>query len=212
MPEPTPVIRCKVLIADDHALVRGAVRPLVESIPGVQVVGEADNGLTAIALTRKLSPDVLILDISMPQAGGTTVLGEVRRFSPGTRIAVLTGIDSRLKLAELHAAGARVVLTKACDTDELLRGLRAVVAGESYVSADVRAAIEAGSPVATLTARERQVLALAAQGRNNGDIAAMLHISPKTVDNHRTNLMRKLDVHSAAELAALALREGLVDS
>lgn len=211
MPESTTANRCTVLIADDHALVRGAVRPLVESIPGVQVVGEADNGLTAIALTRKLAPDLLILDISMPQAGGTTVLGEVRRFSPKTRIAVLTGIDSKLKLAELHAAGARVVLTKACDTEELLRGLRAAVAGESYVSSDVRGAIEAGESVAGLTARERQILALAAQGRGNGEIASLLHISPKTVDNHRTSLMRKLGVHSAAELAALALREGLVD-
>jgi DNA-binding NarL/FixJ family response regulator len=211
MQEPTRTSRCTVLIADDHALVRDAVRPLVESIPGVQVVGEADNGLTAIALTRKLSPDVLVLDISMPQAGGTTVLGEVRRFSPKTRIAVLTGIDSKLKLAELHAAGARVILTKACDTEELLRGLRAVVADEAYVSADVRAAVEAGDSVAALTARERQILTLAAQGRSNSEIAGMLHISPKTVDNHRTSLMRKLGVHSAAELAALALREGLVD-
>ena len=208
----TDAPRCKVLIADDHALVRNGVRPLVESIPGAEVVGEADNGIATIALVKKLKPDVLILDVNMPHAGGTAVLGEVRRFSPQTRIAVLTGIDSARKLAELQAGGAQVILLKSCEPQELLEGLRAAVAGKTYVAARARSPLAAGNSIATLTMRERQILSLAAQGKSNAEIAAMLSISQKTVDNHRTNLMRKLDVHSAAQLAATAIREGLTDN
>jgi DNA-binding NarL/FixJ family response regulator len=203
--------RCKVLIADDHAIVRSAVRPLLESIPGVEVVGEADNGITAIALAKKLQPDVLILDITMPHAGGITVLGEVLRFSPDTSIAVLTGIGSARTLAELQASGVKVILLKSCEPHELVRGFRAAIAGESYVAADARSPLAAGEALVTLTMRERQILSLAAQGRSNSEIAGLLNISQKTVDNHRTNLMQKLDVHSAAALAALAIREGLTD-
>lgn len=203
--------RIKVLIADDHAIVRNAVRTLIESIAGAEVVAEADNGIATIALARKLRPDVLVLDIAMPHAGGITVLGEVRRFSPATRIAVLTGIDRARTFAELQAGGVRVILTKSCAPEELLRGFRAAIAGEPYMAAEARAQMVAGEALATLTMRERQVLSLAVRGKANAEIAALLHISKKTVDNHRTSLMRKLDVHSAAELATTALREGLAD-
>lgn len=203
--------RCKVLIADDHALVRNGVRPLLESIPGVEVVGEANNGITAIALTKKLKPDVLVLDINMPLAGGTAVLGEVHRFSPQTRIAVLTGVDSARKLAEVHAGGVDVILLKSCEPQELVQGFRAAIAGQSFVAAGARSPLASGDSFAALTMRERQVMSLAASGNTNAEIAALLNISQKTVDNHRTNLMRKLGVHSAAELAALAIREGFAD-
>lgn len=202
---------CRVLIADDHAIVRNAVRPLLESIAGVEIVGEADNGLTAIALAKKLKPDVLVLDITMPHAGGITVLGEVRRFSPGTCIVVLTGIASARTFGELQASGVRVILTKSCEPEELVRGFRAAIAGESYLASEARAGIAGGAAIATLTIRERQVLSLAAAGRTNAEIAALLNISQKTVDNHRTSLMRKLDVHSVAGLTATAIREGLTD-
>ncbi len=203
--------RCKVLIADDHALVRNGVRPLLESIPGVEVVGEANNGITAIALTKKHKPDVLVLDISMPLAGGTAVLGEVRRFSPHTRIAVLTGIDSARRLAQMQAGGAEVILLKSCEPQELLQGFRAAIAGLPFVATGARSPLASRDAFADLTRREQQILSLAARGNTNAEIAALLSISGKTVDNHRTNLMRKLDVHSAAELAALAIREGFAD-
>lgn len=202
---------CRVLIADDHAIVRNAVRPLLDSIGGVEIVGEADNGLTAIALAKKLKPDLLILDITMPHAGGITVLGEVRRFSPGTRIVVLTGVANARTFGELQASGVGVILTKSCEPAELVRGFRAAIAGEAYLAAEARAGIESGAAIGTLTMRERQVLSLAAGGRTNAEIAALLTISQKTVDNHRTSLMRKLDVHSVAELTATAIREGLTD-
>jgi DNA-binding NarL/FixJ family response regulator len=203
--------RCTVLIADDHALVRGGVRPLLESVPGIEVIGEADNGIAAIALTKKLRPDVLVLDINMPFAGGTAVLGEVRRFSPMTRIVVLTGIESARQLGAMHAAGAAVILLKSCSPQELVQGFRAAAAGEAFVAAGARESLVSATSLATLTMRERQVLSLAAKGKSNAEIAATLNISPKTADNHRTNLMRKLAVHSTTELAGLAVREGLAD-
>ena len=204
--------RCGVLIADDHELVRQAIRSLLQTIEGVQIVGEADDGIAAIALVKKLKPDLLLLDVAMPHAGGLAVIGEVKRWSPATRVAVLTGIAAITTLAQLRASGAVGILAKTCSAQELDLGLRRIVAGEEYIAEHLRAAIAAGGSIGELTMRERQVLALAAQGHSNGDIAALLNISVKTADNHRTNLMRKLAVHSAAELVALALREGLLST
>jgi DNA-binding NarL/FixJ family response regulator len=205
-------VRCRVLIADDHAIVRDAVRLMLEAIGGVELVGEAEDGIAAIALTKRLKPDLLILDVAMPHAGGLAVIGEVRRWSPATRVAVLTGIGRAVTLAQLRASGAVGLLLKSCAPRELDRGLRRIIAGEEYIAEGVRALLGESGPGAELTMRERQVLTLAAQGKSNAEIAALLSISPKTVDNHRTNLMRKLDVHSAAGLTAVALREGLLDA
>jgi DNA-binding NarL/FixJ family response regulator len=202
-------IRCRVLIADDHELIRRAVRPLLRAIEGVAIVAEADDGFATIALTKKLKPDLLLLDVAMPKAGGLAVIGEVKRWSPTTRVAVLTGITGSNVLAQLRDSGAVGLLSKACTAQELDRGLRLIIAGEEYVSEDLRAVVAAGGAIDALTMRERQVLALAAQGSSNAEIAALLNISTKTAENHRTNLMRKLSIHSAAELVALALRENL---
>lgn len=205
--EKTP-FRCRVLIADDHGIVRAAIRHLLEAVPGAEIVGEAADGIAAIALTKRLEPDLLLLDVAMPQAGGVAVIGEVHRWSPTTRVAILTGITAAGTLQHLLDSGAVAILLKSAPPEELERGLRKVVAGEPYVDDALRASL-AGASGAALTMRERQVLALVAQGRSNGEIAALLNISAKTADNHRTNLMRKLDLHSAAELTAFALREGL---
>jgi DNA-binding NarL/FixJ family response regulator len=198
---------CRVLIADDHAIVRSAARALLESIPGVEIVGEVADGLATIAQVKRLQPDLLLLDVAMPEASGLTVIGEVRRWSPKTRIAVLTGIATPATLRQLRA-GADGLLLKSCSPQELDYGLRRVIAGESYVAEELRPLLAAGAEV-ELTMRERQILALIAQGRSNAEIAALLNVSVKTADNHRTNLMRKLDLHSAAELVAYAFRQGL---
>lgn len=205
-----PSLRCRLLIADDHELVRQAVRVLLQAIEGVEIVGEAEDGIAAIALTKKLKPDLLLLDVAMPHAGGLAVIGEVRRWSPATRVAVLTGISATTMLAQLRDSGAVGVLSKNCSAQELDLGLRRIVAGGEYIAEDLREAVAGGGLLGGLTMRERQILALAAQGRSNAEIAELLNISAKTADNHRTNLMRKLDVHSAAELVALAMREGLL--
>jgi DNA-binding NarL/FixJ family response regulator len=203
---------CRVLIADDHAIVRDAVRLILEAIGGIALVGEAEDGIATIALAKRVKPDLLILDVAMPHAGGLAVLGEVRRWSPATRVAVLTGIGRRATLAQLRASGAVGLLLKSCAPQELEHAFRRIVAGEEYIAEAVQALLDEGGADAELTMRERQVLTLAAQGKSNAEIAALLNISPKTVDNHRTNLMRKLDVHSAAGLTAVALREGLLDT
>ena len=203
---------CRVVIADDHAIVRNAVRPLLQALPGVEIVGEADNGLAAIALIKSLRPDLLVLDVSMPHAGGIAVLVEVRRWSPATRILVFTGNTNSATLGQLIANGAIGILLKSNTPEELALGFKKVVLGESYIAAEARTALETGSALAQLTQRESQILSLAVQGKSNVEIAALLHISHKTADNHRTNLMRKLQVHSIAELTALAAREGLLQS
>jgi DNA-binding NarL/FixJ family response regulator len=204
--------RCRILIADDHAIVRDAVRLMLESVGGVEIVGEAEDGIATIALAKRLKPDLLVLDVAMPHAGGLAVIGEVGRWSPATRVAVLTGITRGVTLAQLRASGAVGLLLKSCTPQELDHGLRRIIAGEEYVADSVRALLGKGGAGAELTMRERQILTLAAQGKSNAEIAALLNISPKTADNHRTNLMRKLDVHSAAGLTAFALREGLLDT
>ena len=202
-------VRCRVLIADDHQLIRQAIRTLLRAIEGVAIVAEADDGFATIALAKKLKPDLLLLDVAMPKAGGLAVIGEVKRWSPATRVAVLTGITGTNTLVQLRDSGAVGLLSKVCTAQELDHGLRRIIAGEEYVSEDLRAVVEAGGAIGALTMRERQVLALAAQGSSNAEIAALLNISTKTAENHRTNLMRKLGVHSAAELVALVLREDL---
>lgn len=204
--------RCRVLIADDHAIVRNAVRLILESLSGVEVVGEAEDGMATVALAKQLKPDLLVLDIAMPHVGGLAAIGEVRRWSPVTRVAVLTGITRVLTLRQLRASGAVGILLKSCTPLELAEGFGRIIAGEDYIANEIRELLAEDGGANALTMRERQILNLVAQGRTNAEIAALLNISPKTADNHRTNLMRKLDVHSAAELTSIAVREGLLDT
>jgi DNA-binding NarL/FixJ family response regulator len=204
--------RCRVLIADDHAIVRNAVRTIFATIDGVEIVGEAEDGMQAVALAKRIKPDVLLLDVAMPQMGGLAAIGEIKRWSPETRVVIFTGIDRAMTLNELRASGAVGVLLKSCTPQEIADGLSAVIAGQEYIAKGVRELLESGGPMGELTTRERQILSLVAQGKTNAEIAELLHISPKTADNHRTNLMRKLDVHSTAELLAVALREGMLDT
>ena len=203
--------RIRIVIADDHAIVRGAIRPLLEEQRGVQIVGEAEDGMTAIALTKALQPDILVLDVSLPHASGIVVMNEVQRWSPNTRVIVLTGIAKAAVLAQLAHSGAAGILLKSCSTQELVCGFRSVLSGDQYIAVEAREAMATESLLSQLTPRESQILSFALQGRTNAEIAAALHISQKTADNHRTNLMRKLNVHSITELTLLASRAGLLD-
>lgn len=204
----------QVVIADDHEIVRHALRTILLTIKGVRVVGEAEHGFDAIALTKTLRPDLLVLDSAMPLANGSEVYGEVRRWSPGTKVVLVTGFTAAGQLADWVAAGVDGLVLKTEPAEGMRAAFAAVLRGERFLASNVRRLVEhydAVSPIAAVTPRERQVLHLVADGLTNAEIARRLSISAKTVDNHRTRLMAKLGVSSSAQLVALALREGLLD-
>ena len=178
---------------------------------GLEVVAEAEDGLQAIAQARAHRPDLMTLDIAMPYARGIEVFVEVRRWCPDTRIVVFSGMTSRGLLAELDGAGADGIFSKAGSMDAFADALPRVMAGRRVIGEEVRAALEEAAELERLTTRERQIVSLVAGGMTNREIAERLGVSVKTVDNHRTNLMRKLGVNSVAGLISHALREGLLD-
>lgn len=200
-----------VVIADDHALVRNALKDIVCKIEQVIVVGEAENGVEAITLAKTCKPDMLILDSGMPLARGMEVFGEVKRWSPDTRTAVVTGFTGVGHLADWIAGGIDGLFLKTCSPDEMQEGFALILNGGSYYSRAVMSALEGIPDKPSLTLRERQILHLIATGQSNKEIANQLSISAKTVDNHRTRMMAKISVCSTAQLLAYALKEGLLD-
>ena len=201
-----------VVLADDHALVRNGLKDVISTIHDTEIVGEAENGLEAISLSKSLRPSLLTLDAGMPYARGMEVFGEVRRWSPETKIAIVTGFTATGALAEWVTAGADGIFLKTCTPDEMQHGFSILLDGGAYVSKAVLSSLEQRAERVELTARERQILHLIAEGLSNLEIAERLSISPKTVDNHRTRMMAKLGVHSVGQLLAFALKEGLLDS
>ena len=198
------------IIADDHALVRRGVREVLENIEGVEVVGEAADGLEAITLLKTLQPSLLTLDTGMPLARGMEVFGEARRWAKSTKVAVLTGFTATGLLADWVSAGIDGLFLKTCPPEELENGLRQILNGETYYSKAVTQKLSANAKD-QLTQREREILHQLAAGYSNKEIGERLHISAKTVDNHRTRMMAKLDVHSFSQLLTYALKEGLLD-
>lgn len=211
MSESLPV--ASVLIADDHAVVRNGLKDVLSGIEGfaIKVVGEAENGVEAIAISKETQPDLLLLDAGMPLSRGMEVFGEVRRWTPATKVAIVTGFTSAGSLSDWIAAGVDGVFLKSCTPEEMSLGFTRLLLGESYVCKDVEQILEHEKDTGELTLRERQILHLIAQGFSNAAIAERLSISAKTVDNHRTRMMAKLNVHSVAQMLAYALREGLLD-
>ncbi len=208
--------RFQCIIADDHAIVRAGLRTALETpglieADGVDIVEEASNVLDAIAALRRHRPDLMLLDVQMPHVGGTEVLLEARRWSPDTRIVVLTGISAIGKLAELVDVGVDGLFSKATENEELYAALPKILRGARHIESTFVEMLEETVPPQRLTDRERQTLNLVISGRTNREIADSLGISAKTVDRHRTSLMAKLNVRSVAQLVAFALKEGLID-
>jgi DNA-binding NarL/FixJ family response regulator len=204
------------IIADDHAIVRSGLKSALENqqlVDGhiVEIVAEAGNGMDAIAAVKQYRPNLLVLDVSMPIAGGVEVLVETRRWSPDTRIIVFTGISAMGKVAELIEAGVDGLFSKAEDNEGLYQHVPLILQGGRYISAFFTDIMDNAPQQSGLTGRERQILNLIVAGQSNKEISGHLGISAKTVDRHRTNLMQKLDVHSVAQLIAYSLREGLID-
>jgi len=206
----------RAVIADDHAIIRDALTTALtdqDALNGrsIEIVERVQNGIEAIVAIRKHRPDLLLLDVTMPHAGGTEVLLETRRWSPETRVVIFTAVDTRGKIAELVEIGADGVFCKADDTAEITAALPKILDGSRVVCRRFTRVLEEGGSVEPLTDRERQVLNLVVTGKTNREIGEALGISAKTVDRHRTSVMGKTGSHNAAELIAYALREGLID-
>jgi len=201
----------RVVIADDHAIVRQGTAGILKSIDAVNIVAEADNGLAAIAAVKQHAPNLLVLDAAMPMARGVEVFAEARRWSPDTAVVLLTGFTSLTLLSDWLDAGVDGLLLKSCNPEELKQGFSAVLDGGQYVAKSIQSQLETSARPLSLTAREREVLALIATGHVNQTISERLSISIKTVEKHRASLMGKLHVHSVAEMMVYALREGLLD-
>lgn len=207
---------CSAVIADDHAIIRDALAAALKNEDALQgqkieIVERVENGIEAIVAVRMHRPGLLMLDVTMPHAGGTEVLLEARRWSPETRVIVFTGIEARGKIAELVEIGADGVFCKGDDIGEVIRAIPRILEGGRVVCSRFTRLLQEAGDLEPLTDRERQVLSQVVTGRTNREIGEALGISVKTVDRHRTNVMGKTGSHNAAELIAYALREGLID-
>lgn len=208
----------RIVIADDHAVVREGLRALIEAQSGLEVVGEAGDGQEAWRRTCDLAPDVLVLDLSMPGVRGVETAERVAKDCPDVRILVLTMHEERGYVARLLRAGAAGYVLKRTASAELVRAIRAVAAGGTYVDPSLagallsdrsqRPAAEHAVPLVSLTPRELEVLKLVARGHSNKEIAAALEIGVKTVETHKANAMTKLGLTSRAAVVRFAIEEG----
>lgn len=222
LPGPANEAARRIVLADDHALIREGLKLLIATRPTEAVVGEAADGATLVTLLKQAAADLLVLDLGMPGVTGLPFVRELRQAYPALKILVLTANADPLTAQAAIAAGADGYVVKGSDLGELLEALDTLRTGRAHLSPSLRVdgfrcrpegaspglAFEAVTP-ASLTRRERELLVLIAGGATNPVVAARLGISPLTVRKHRENLMRKLDLHSAAELAAYAVRLGL---
>jgi DNA-binding NarL/FixJ family response regulator len=211
--------RIRVLVADDHTIVRQGLVGILKSSDDVEVVGEAADGAEAVAKATKLKPDVVVLDVSMPHLSGLEAARRIREALPATRVLVLTMHDDEEYVLKMVRAGASGYLLKDSAASELIAGIRALKSGKVYFGPHAsRALAEAyqsdrplpEDPYERLTDREREIFQLVVEGKTNAQIADMLCISPKTVDNHRTRMMEKLGLHGTAELVRFAAKHKLL--
>lgn len=213
-----------VLLADDHVVLRAGLRMLINAQPDMEVVAEASNGEDAARLAREVKPDIVLMDISMPGAGGIEATARIRRESPAVRVLALTMHDDAAYLRSILAAGAAGYVVKRAADAELLSAIRTTHRGETYLAPSLAGAMVqevlgrkprkgcAEVPGDTLSEREREVLRLVAQGHTNQEIADRLFISPKTVATYRARLMEKLGLKTRADLVRYALAIGLLTS
>jgi two-component system, NarL family, response regulator NreC len=207
----------RILLADDHTMVRQGFRLILSLQSDMEIVGEAGNGQQAIEFAEKLQPDVVVMDIAMPELNGIEATRRVLISSPRTRVLALSMHKDSAYVREVLKAGARGYLLKDSVDNDLVTAVRAVARGEGYLSPAVSEAVlsdyrrHVTEPLDLLTAREREVLQHIAEGKTNKEIATALKLSVYTVDSHRSRVMEKLNLHSAGELVRFAVRNGLID-
>ncbi len=213
--------KIRVLVVDDHTIVRDGIRALLTLVADVEVIGEAANGREALEKVRQLTPDVVLMDIAMPVMDGLEATRRIRKEFPETKVLVLTQYDEEDYVLSIIEAGAQGFITKTAASSELASGIRAVFHGKSFLSPVAAKALvedyQRAAPVRNrhdpyqqLTERERDVLKLVAEGYTTQEIANILVLSPKTVEGYRTQLMAKLSIHSKTELVKYAIRKGIV--
>ena len=211
----------RILLADDHTILREGLRKIIESQPGWQVVGDAADGRQAVRLALELKPDLVIIDLAMPQLGGVDAIQQIVRRLPSTRVLVLSMHADEVYVTRALKAGAHGYLLKDSAGTDLLRAVSALTQNKSFFSPTVsrvmlddyvRQLAERGitDRYDTLSEREREVFQLIAEGRVNKEIAEILHLSQSTVETHRARIMEKLDVHSAVEIVLYAVRKGII--
>ncbi len=217
-----PPLKTRIIIAEDHTILRDGLRAIFAEYPEFEVIGEANDGLEAIRLCGQLTPELLLLDFSMPKMNGVEAIADIKKQSPRTKILMLTVHNSVEHVATAIKAGADGYALKNAKQAELVRAVRTVLQGKKYIPEAVAEQYEAWGEAAggmteerqmasILTKREKDVLKLVAEGYTNKEIASFLYISPKTVDNHRTNIMSKLDLHNPQALTFYAIHIGLVE-
>lgn len=214
--------RIRIVIVEDHTIVREGLRPLLEG-KGVEVVGEAGDGLEAVKIVKELAPQVVIMDVALPKLGGIEATRRIVKGNPDMKVVMLTIHDEPQYVYKSLEAGARGYLVKEAPLEELMTAIKAVVRGETYLSSNFPSGLiesyvkmtkrgKKADEFSQLTRREREILQYIAEGHTSPQIAKMLFISKKTVENHRANIMEKLDIHDTAGLVRYAIKIKLVET
>ena len=206
-----------ILLADDHNIVRQGLKLILGAHADLRVVGEAANGKEAVDLAQQLKPDVILMDVAMPEINGIEATRSIVQANPRARVLVLSMHKEAVYVREILRAGARGYILKDAIDTELLSAVRSVAGGDGYVSPAISGTLlddhnqRSNDPADTLSVREREVLKLIAEGKTNKDVATHLNLSVYTVDSHRGKIMEKLNLHSTGELVRFALKHGLAD-
>ena len=208
----------RIILADDHAIVRHGLNRSFQQEKDVEVIAQAQNGRSAVQLAKELSPTVVVMDIGMPDLNGIEATRQITRESPQVKVIALSMHSSKRYVTEMFKAGASGYLLKNCDFEELADAVRIVAGGKTYISPSisdvvvqdyVNGSVEEDSAFSVLTRREREVVQLLAEGKTTKQAALCLYISPKTVEVHRLNIMKKLNIDGIAQLTRYAIQEGL---
>jgi DNA-binding NarL/FixJ family response regulator len=212
-----PAKRIRILLADDHSVVRHGFRRILDAQEDMEVVGEVSNGREAVEQATAVQPDVIIMDVTMPELNGIEATRRIAESVPRARVLALSMHRDSVYVREILRAGARGYLLKDSSEGDLIAAVRAVAQGEGYLSPSVSDAVlsdyrkHVTNPIDMLTSREREVLQQVAEGKTNKEIATTLNLSVYTVEAHRGKIMEKLNLHSASEMVRFAIRNGLID-